>query len=215
METPQITVEAHLPGGLPGFTLVGLPETTVREARDRVKSAIQNCGLIFPEGRVVVNLAPADLVKEGARFDLAIAIAILCASDQVPQDRAISYEFLGELSLYGELRATRGCLCALLSIDKSRRLIVPAANAAEANILGKGEMIPMRHLMDVVRLLRDPDFRPPVNLVALSRPTIEDTKSMHDVLGQKSAKRALVIAAAGGHHLLMVGPPGTGKTMLR
>lgn len=214
METPQITVEAHLPGGLPGFTLVGLPEASVREARDRVKSAIQNCGLHFPEGRVVVNLAPADLVKEGARFDLAIAIAILCASEQVPQERAISYEFLGELSLYGELRATRGCLCALLSIDKNKKLIVPAANAAEANILSKGGMIPMRHLMDVVRLLRDPDFQQPINLVALPQPTDEETKSLHDVLGQKAAKRALIIAAAGGHHLLMVGPPGTGKTML-
>ena len=117
METPQVTVETHLPGGLPGFTLVGLPETAVREARDRVKSAIQNCGLNFPQGRVVVNLAPADLVKEGARFDLAIAISILCATDQVPQTNAGNYEFLGELSLYGELRATRGCLCAALSIE--------------------------------------------------------------------------------------------------
>ena len=214
METPQITVETHLPGGLPGFTLVGLPETAVREARDRVKSAIQNCGLEFPQGRLVVNLAPADLVKEGARFDLAIAISILCATDQVPQARAANYEFLGELSLYGELRATRGCLCAVLSLDENKKLIVPAANAAEANIVSKGEMIPMAHLMEVVRLLRDPEFQQPINVVVLPKPPVAASESLRDVLGQNAAKRALVIAAAGGHHLLMVGPPGTGKTML-
>lgn len=214
METPQITVETHLPGGLPGVTLVGLPETSVREARDRVKSAIQNCGLIFPTGRVVVNLAPADLVKEGARFDLAIAISILCATDQVPQARVASYEFLGELSLYGELRATRGCLCAVLSIDGNKKLIVPAANAAEASIVSKSNMIPMRHLLDVVGLLRDPDGKQPINTCVLPKPPRQATESLHDVLGQQAAKRALVIAAAGGHHLLMVGPPGTGKTML-
>ena len=113
MDAPAVTVETHLPGGLPSFTLVGLPETAVREARDRVRSAIQNCGLDFPAGRVVVNLAPADLVKEGARFDLAIAISILCATGQVPSERVSAFEFLGELGLFGEIRRVRGALCAL------------------------------------------------------------------------------------------------------
>ncbi|MFM7120038.1 MAG: magnesium chelatase domain-containing protein, partial [Gammaproteobacteria bacterium] len=116
MDAPQVTVETHLPGGLPGFTLVGLPEAAVREARDRVRSAIQTCGLDFPSGRVVVNLAPADLAKEGGRFDLAIAISILAATGQVPHERVAAFEFLGELSLFGELQPVRGSLCAALAL---------------------------------------------------------------------------------------------------
>jgi magnesium chelatase family protein len=234
MEAPAVTVETHLPGGLPGFTLVGLPETAVREARDRVKSAIQNCGFDFPQGRVVVNLAPADLVKEGARFDLAIAVSILCATGQLPYQRAASFEFLGELGLFGELRAVRGCLCAALALRENpantRRLVIPAPNAAEARLDPEGRMLALRHLRDVVALLRAgdsqrrladsrgapgvpaaPDAADPARKSGESRPS---TNALEDVIGQQAAKRALVLCAAGGHHLLMVGPPGTGKTML-
>ncbi len=236
MTAPRVTVETHLPGGLPGFTLVGLPETAVREARDRVKSAIQNCGLDFPLGRVVVNLAPAELAKEGARFDLAIAVSVLCATGQLPNERVARYEFLGELGLFGEIRATRGCLCAALSIEQETELgveqgaqrnndtadpaptplalIVPLANGHECLLDPAARLQPAAHLMDVVRFLRSPEKFP------LPAPTPAATsadlavKNLADIHGQEAAKRALVIAAAGGHHLLMVGPPGTGKTML-
>ena len=218
MEAPAVTVETHLPGGLPGFTLVGLPETAVREARDRVKSAIQNCGLDFPQGRVVVNLAPADLVKEGARFDLAIAVSILCATGQLPHQRAARYEFLGELGLFGELRAIRGALCAALAMRAApaaeRRLIIPAPNAAEAALCPGNLMLPVSHLQDLVALLRS-DRAPPLPATPTTGSGDPSApERLDDVIGQHAAKRALTLCAAGGHHLLMVGPPGTGKTML-
>jgi len=218
LEAPAVTVETHLPGGLPGFTLVGLPETAVREARDRVKSAIQNCGLDFPQGRVVVNLAPADLVKEGARFDLAIAVSILCATGQVPHQRATEFEFLGELGLFGELRRVRGCLCAAFALRQAsvqRRMVIPAGNAAEAVLCPGDPMLPLAHLHDVVTLLRNGAVAAVASPVAnLATDARADPECLDDVIGQHAAKRALAIAAAGGHHLLMVGPPGTGKTML-
>ncbi|MGA1675179.1 MAG: YifB family Mg chelatase-like AAA ATPase [Pseudomonadales bacterium] len=215
MDAPAVTVETHLPGGLPSFTLVGLPETAVREARDRVRSAIQNCGLDFPAGRVVVNLAPADLVKEGARYDLAIAISILCATGQVPAERARAFEFLGELGLFGELRAVRGALCAVLALQldgSTRQLVIPAPNGAEASTGAGRPPVTARHLREVGELLVN-DRTPP----AQERPRLfpsAQTVSLSDVIGQSAAKRALVVSAAGGHHLLFVGPPGTGKTML-
>jgi magnesium chelatase family protein len=218
LEAPAVTVETHLPGGLPGFTLVGLPEIAVREARDRVKSAIQNCGLDFPQGRVVVNLAPADLVKEGARFDLAIAVSILCATGQVPHQRAAEFEFLGELGLFGELRRVRGCLCAAFALRQTgarRQLVIPAGNAAEAVLCQGDPMLPLAHLQDVVALLRSGAVASATVPVATApAAVVADPERLDDVIGQHAAKRALGIAAAGGHHLLMVGPPGTGKTML-
>ncbi|MEZ5559292.1 MAG: YifB family Mg chelatase-like AAA ATPase [Pseudomonadales bacterium] len=222
LSAPAVTIETHLAGGLPGFTLVGLPETAVRESRDRVKSAIQNCGMDFPAGRVVVNLAPADLAKEGARFDLAIAISILCATGQIPHATAGNCEYLGELGLFGELRGIRGCLCAGLGMQRdgvaaTRRLIIPGANAEEARLGPPGLMLPARHLEDVVAHLRAPQR---VALAMPEPPAPADSSGMQAALtapvihGQEAAKRALLIAAAGGHHLLLVGPPGTGKTLL-
>ena len=146
----SVQVEVHVGQGLPTFTLVGLPETAVREARDRVRSAIQNCGLDFPAGRVVVNLAPADLVKEGARFDLAIAISILCATGQVPSERVSAFEFLGELGLFGEIRRVRGALCAALALrleNVSRQLVIPATNAVEASVHLGRRPLTARHLL--------------------------------------------------------------------
>ena len=222
MEAPAVTVETHLPGGLPGFTLVGMPETAVREARDRVKSAIQNCGFDYPQGRIVVNLAPAELVKEGARFDLPIAVSILRATRQLPAappgTAGGDLEFIGELGLYGEVRATRGCLCAALTLNREgpaqRRLVVPAANAGELGVGPGARLLLADHLTSVADFLRAPDSAPLPSPPAAAAPESAAGPDIDDVLGQHAAKRALTIAAAGGHHLLMVGPPGTGKTML-
>jgi len=219
MQSPRVTVETHLPGGLPGFTLVGLPETAVREARDRVKSAIQNCGFDFPQGKVVVNLAPADLAKEGARFDLPIAISILRATRQLPAAGRGDYEFLGELGLYGELRATRGCLCAALALQSEdagggTRLIIPALNSGEVRIGARERLLAANHLREVADFLREPEAHPLAPPVDPGPSPAAAAPGLDDVVGQHAAKRALTIAAAGGHHLLMVGPPGTGKTML-
>ncbi len=221
MESPRVTVETHLPGGLPQFTLVGLPETAVREARDRVKSAIQNCGLTFPRGKVVVNLAPAELAKQGARFDLAIAVSILRAMGEVPAhaDGGRGFEFLGELGLYGELRPTRGCLCAAQALAREEpagatRLVMPARNSAEISVGPSQRLLAAANLQEVSAFLRDPKAHPLAASPVARAPAPVTGPNLDDVVGQHAAKRALVIAAAGGHHLLMVGPPGTGKTML-
>jgi len=215
MSAPAVIVETHLAGGLPGFTLVGLPETAVREARDRVKSALANCGYEFPGGRVVVNLAPADLIKEGGRFDLAIAISILRATGQLKEADPTSRhcEFLGELSLAGELRSVRGSLCAAQQLTSEQTLIVPLANSAELS-LAAGRVAALAHLRDVVLWLTRPDQRQLLTTTTSSREHPRATTPSQPVLGQSLAKRALALAAAGGHHLLMVGPPGTGKSLL-
>lgn len=213
--SPSVTVETHIGGGLPRFTLVGLPEAAVREARDRVRSALENNGFKFPEGRVVVNLAPADLAKQGARFDLAIALSLLAASRQVPNENLSRFEFLAELGLYGALRHTRGVLPAALALNNpDTALIVPEANRREAELAASHLLLPCRHLSEVVALVRQQEPLPrPARVVPVgSGEAPVDLLSL--VKGHQSAKRALQVAAAGGHHFLMVGPPGTGKTML-
>jgi magnesium chelatase family protein len=200
---PAVTVEVHLSGGLPGTSIVGLPETAVKEARDRVRVAIQNAQLEYPSRRVTVSLAPADLPKDGGRFDLPIALGILAAAGQLPKEALGQYEFLGELALSGELRPVTGVLPAALKALKSgRTLIVPRDNGAEAALIGSADVRGATCLLDVMAFLRgSADLPPP------SAPCIDDGDAggpdLADVRGQLHARRALEIAAAGRHHLLI------------
>ena len=213
MDAPPVTVEVHLANGLPRFTIVGLPEAEVMEAKDRVRAALQNARFEFPARRITVNLAPADLPKESGRFDLPIALGILAASEQLPAALLASCEFAGELALTGELRPVRGALAMVLSAARDRRaFVLPEPNAREAALVEEATVYPARSLLEVcahltgrVPLARCSE-RPPVN--GWRHPDILEVK------GQLHAKRALEIAAAGGHSLIMVGPPGTGKSML-
>jgi len=213
MDAPPVTVEAHLANGLPSFTIVGLPEAEVKEAKDRVRAALQNARFEFPARRITVNLAPADLPKESGRFDLPIALGILAASDQLPAGRLAGCEFAGELALTGELRPIRGALAMALSAARSRRaFILPEANAREAALVEEATVYPARCLLDVCAHLTQ---RVPLERCS-TRPATNGRHhpDLQEVKGQAHAKRALEIAAAGGHSLIMVGPPGTGKSML-
>ncbi|TBR36557.1 MULTISPECIES: YifB family Mg chelatase-like AAA ATPase [Dyella] len=213
VSAPQVMVEVHLSGGLPGTNIVGLPEAAVREARDRVRVAIQNTAFEYPNRRVTVNLAPAELPKDGGRFDLAIALGILAAGNQVPREKLDDCEFLGELALSGALRGVSGVLPALLRARaRGRKVVVPRANAAEAALIPDADVRVADTLSDVCGWLCGArDLAVPLGVEAIEERSGPD---LIDVRGQRQARRALEIAAAGGHHLLLMGPPGTGKTML-
>lgn len=214
VEAPAVTVEAHLANGLPSLTLVGLPETAVKESKDRVRSALLTSGFDFPARRITLNLAPADLPKDGGRFDLSIALGILAASAQLPGETLDRIECLGELALSGALRPVQGVLpAALAAREAGRALLVPRANAEEASLASGLVVYAAEHLLEVAAHFSGQSPLAPYQARGLLRQT-PPYPDLAEVQGQLAAKRGLLIAAAGAHNLLFSGPPGTGKTLL-
>ncbi|MFQ6372457.1 YifB family Mg chelatase-like AAA ATPase [Shewanella sp. YIC-542] len=219
VNAPRVWVEAHLSNGLPAFNLVGLPEASVKEARERVRSALINAGFEFPQRRITINLAPADLPKQGGRYDLPIAIGILAASGQIPATALAQHEFIGELALSGEVRECSGVLPVIVAARQQQlTLVMPQGNRSEAELVAYPQVLLAQQLQHIAAYLHGQETLPTIHDNTHWQspiPTPDTTKRcLSDVIGQFQAKQALEIAAAGGHNLLMLGPPGTGKTML-
>ncbi|MFZ0219156.1 MAG: YifB family Mg chelatase-like AAA ATPase [Candidatus Aquirickettsiella sp.] len=214
IQAPPVTVETHISNGLPNLSIVGLPETTVKGSRYRVRSAIINAQFEFPARRITINLAPADLPKQGGRFDLPIALSILAASNQIPSNTLEQYEFIGELGLSGELRPVSGIIPFSLAAQKANHIIiVPFENAQEASFNKKTSILPAKNILQICSHFHG---REELSNFHIEHPKLEPRvfPDLSEVYGQAHAKRALEICAAGRHSLLMIGPPGTGKTML-
>ncbi len=215
VNAPLVTVEVHLSNGLPALSIVGLPEAAVKESKDRVRSAIINSGFEFPNRRLTINLAPADLPKEGGRFDLPIALGILAASGQIDNTTLDGYEFVGELSLGGSLQRITGVLPSLIQAGANqRRCVIPKANSDEASMIRESVTYAAAHLLEVTQHLATGNTLEPVTGTSLAHQQALYNVDMSDVCGQTHARRALEIAAAGQHSLIFIGPPGTGKSML-
>jgi len=213
VEAPLVTIEAHISNGLPALTLVGLPETTVKEARERVRSAIINSGFSFPAKRITINLAPADLPKEGGRYDLPMAIAILVASEQLSDAKLTQHEFVGELALNGALCGVQGAIpAAMAAMRAGRELILSAENQQDVGLIQHGETRVASHLLEICAFLQD---QAALSCARVQQASVDQAaEDLRDIIGQDQGRRALEITAAGGHNLLLIGPPGTGKTML-